>query len=103
MCLEMVIAVALRNRDRLLVIWPHVHELLSPILAPSQVCCKALDRRAESQEAVMSMAGCTDLACGLVQPVCIARSQNEQMVVLPAKQSNSKEEVNLASTKSIPL
>ena len=35
-------AVALRNRDRLLPIWPHVHEFLAAILAPSQVkqyCC----------------------------------------------------------------
>ncbi len=37
MCLEMVMAVALRNRDRLLPIWPHVHEFLAAILAPSQV------------------------------------------------------------------
>lgn len=37
MCLEMAIAVALRNRDRLLLIWPHIHELLAAILAPSQV------------------------------------------------------------------
>ena len=37
MCLEMAIAVALRNRDRLLLIWPHIHEFLAAILAPSQV------------------------------------------------------------------
>ena len=37
MCLEMVMAVALRNRDRLLPIWPNVHEFLAAILAPSQV------------------------------------------------------------------
>ena len=37
MCLEMVMAVALRNRDRLLPIWPHVHEFLAAVLAPSQV------------------------------------------------------------------
>ena len=37
MSLEMVMAVALRNRDRLLPIWPHVHEFLSAILAPAQV------------------------------------------------------------------
>ena len=37
MCLEMVMAVALRNRDRLLPVWPHVHEFLAAILAPSQV------------------------------------------------------------------
>lgn len=37
MCLEMVMAVALRNRDRLLPIWPHVHEFLTAILVPSQV------------------------------------------------------------------
>ncbi|KAK9918480.1 hypothetical protein WJX75_004379 [Coccomyxa subellipsoidea] len=36
MCLEMVIALSLRNRDRLLLIWPAVHNLLASILAPGQ-------------------------------------------------------------------
>ena len=36
MCLEMVIALSLRNRDRLLLIWPAVHDLLASILAPGQ-------------------------------------------------------------------
>ncbi|EIE18029.1 Sec7-domain-containing protein, partial [Coccomyxa subellipsoidea C-169] len=34
MCLEMVIALSLRNRDRLLLIWPPVHAMLAAILAP---------------------------------------------------------------------
>ena len=34
MCLEMLIALALRNRDRLLLIWPLVHDYLAAILAP---------------------------------------------------------------------
>lgn len=34
MCLEMVIALSLRNRDRLLLIWPLVHEFLAAVLAP---------------------------------------------------------------------
>lgn len=36
MCLEMVIALSLRNRDRLLLIWPAVHNRLASILAPGQ-------------------------------------------------------------------
>ena len=34
LCLELVIAVALRNRDRLLLVWPLVHEYLAAILSP---------------------------------------------------------------------
>jgi brefeldin A-resistance guanine nucleotide exchange factor 1 len=34
MCLEMVVALSLRNRDRLLLIWPLVHEFLAAALAP---------------------------------------------------------------------
>ncbi len=34
MCLEMVIALSLRNRDRLLLIWPPVHAMLAAILVP---------------------------------------------------------------------
>ncbi|KAK9841755.1 hypothetical protein WJX81_000904 [Elliptochloris bilobata] len=34
LCLELVIAVALRNRDRLLMVWPLVHEYLAAILSP---------------------------------------------------------------------
>lgn len=45
MCLEMVIALSLRNRDRLLLIWPLVHDLLSAILAPPQ---QGADKRAAS-------------------------------------------------------
>ena len=37
MCVELVIAVVLRNRDRLLLIWPYVHDFLAAILAPAQV------------------------------------------------------------------
>jgi hypothetical protein len=33
-CLELVIAVALRNRDRILLIWPLVHDYLAAIMAP---------------------------------------------------------------------
>lgn len=39
MCVEMVIAAALRNRDRLLLIWPRVNDFLAAILAPAQVQC----------------------------------------------------------------
>ena len=42
MCVEMVIAVALRNRDRLLLIWPYVHDFLAAILAPAQVTLPGL-------------------------------------------------------------
>ncbi|CAL8465729.1 g5265 [Coccomyxa elongata] len=45
MCLEMVIALSLRNRDRLLLIWPLVHDLLAAILAPPQ---QGADKRAAS-------------------------------------------------------
>lgn len=48
MCVEMVIAVGLRNRDRLLLIWPHVHDFLAAILAPAQVPCMALLSRHSS-------------------------------------------------------
>jgi hypothetical protein len=34
MCLEMLVALALRNRDRLPLIWPLVHDYLAAILAP---------------------------------------------------------------------
>ena len=54
MCVEMVIAVALRNRDRLLLIWPHVHDFLAAILAPAQVLCmgcRRLSRHSSAQEA----------------------------------------------------
>ena len=34
LCLELVIAVALRNRDRLLLVWPLVHEYLAAVLSP---------------------------------------------------------------------
>jgi len=51
----------------------------------------------------MSMAGCIGFACGLVQRLCIARSQDEQMDILSAKQSNSNEELDLAFTISILL
>ena len=47
MCVELVIAVALRNRDRLLLIWPYTHDFLAAILAPAQVCrmgCRAHER-----------------------------------------------------------
>lgn len=47
MCVELVIAVALRNRDRLLLIWPYVHDFLAAILAPAQVRrvgCRAHER-----------------------------------------------------------
>ncbi len=33
-CLELVIAVALRNRDRILLMWPLVHDYLAAIMAP---------------------------------------------------------------------
>ena len=34
-CLELLIAVALRNRDRIVLIWPLVHEYLSAIMTPN--------------------------------------------------------------------
>ena len=34
LCLELVIALALRNRDRLLLVWPLVHEYLAAVMAP---------------------------------------------------------------------
>lgn len=45
MCLEMVIALSLRNRDRLLLVWPAVHNLLASILAPGQ---QGVDKRGAS-------------------------------------------------------
>lgn len=46
MCLEMVIALSLRNRDRLLLIWPLVHDMLASILVPGQQ--GAADKRGAS-------------------------------------------------------
>lgn len=34
-CLELLIAVALRNRDRIVLIWPLVHEYLNAIMTPN--------------------------------------------------------------------
>ena len=34
LCLEVLVALALRNRDRLLLIWPLLHDHLAHILAP---------------------------------------------------------------------
>jgi len=35
MCLELLIAVALRNRDRIVLIWPLLHEYLNAIMTPN--------------------------------------------------------------------
>ncbi len=34
-CLELLIAVALRNRDRIVLIWPLIHEYLNAIMTPN--------------------------------------------------------------------
>ena len=34
-CLELLIAVALRNRDRIVLIWPLLHEYLNAIMTPN--------------------------------------------------------------------
>ena len=34
-CLELLIALALRNRDRIVLIWPLIHEYLNAVMAPS--------------------------------------------------------------------
>ena len=45
--LELLIVVALRNRDRLLLMWPLVHDMLSAILAPEHArAANPLVRRA---------------------------------------------------------
>ena len=33
-CLELLIAIALRNRDRIVLIWPLVHEYLAAVMSP---------------------------------------------------------------------
>ena len=67
---ELVIVVALRNRDRLLLIWPLVHDMLSTILAPEaartanplvrratlgllRICRRLLHYKADSAEALL--------------------------------------------------
>lgn len=35
MCLELLVALALRNRDRIVLIWPLIHEYLNAVMAPS--------------------------------------------------------------------
>ena len=68
--LELVIVVALRNRDRLMLIWPFVHDMLSTILAPEhardanslvrrattgllRICRRLLHYKAESSAALV--------------------------------------------------
>ena len=33
-CLELLIAIVLRNRDRIVLIWPLVHEYLAAVMSP---------------------------------------------------------------------
>ena len=34
-CLELLVGLALRNRDRIVLIWPLIHEFLNPIMTPN--------------------------------------------------------------------
>ena len=68
MCVELVIAVALRNRDRLLLIWPTMHDFLAAILAPAQVhCtrCRAQDRPVSGLQSRLECSGLFHSCSGL--------------------------------------
>ena len=61
MCLELLIAVALRNRDRIVLIWPLLHEYLNAIMTPNG---------SKAANPLVARVGALSFAVDLPNPFC---------------------------------